>query len=65
MSEWEGGTQPASPMPTPNRASIMWRKFCARPHSTVMADQTAIARDTMVRRVPRSAQRAMGMPKVA
>jgi hypothetical protein len=41
ISECAAGVQPASPTPTPTRARSSWKKFCARPHSAVIADQNA------------------------
>ena len=43
MSEGAAGVQPASPTPTPMRASSNCTKFCARPHPAVIADQMASA----------------------
>ncbi len=64
MSEWAGGVQPASPTPTPIRASSNCQKFCATPHSAVIADHSARATAISLGRlvVGRSANRAMGMP---
>ena len=65
MIEWLGGLDPASPIPTPIRASISCVKFCARPHAAVMPLQTARLIAMMLRRLVLSASRATGMPKVA
>jgi len=39
-------------------------KLVAAPHRAVKPDQTTSARVMMVTRLPRSAQRAIGMPRV-
>ena len=64
ISECAGGVQPASPTPTPIRASSSWMKFCASPHSAVMADQIASAPPISQGRlvVARSENRAIGRP---
>ena len=64
MIECEGGLQPASPIPTPTRASSSWRKFCTKPLIAVMKLQMNRDRATMSRRLARSAQRAMGIPAI-
>ncbi len=64
---WAVGVQPASPTPTPMRASSNCQKFCATPHSAVITDHTAtntaIIRLRLLR--PLSATRAIGTPSVA
>ncbi|MGV0035803.1 MAG: hypothetical protein ACNYPE_12895 [Candidatus Azotimanducaceae bacterium WSBS_2022_MAG_OTU7] len=68
MSEiikWDGGLEPASPMPTPILASASWKKLCAYPHITLMPLQMVIATVTTFRRLRRSASIAMGIPRVA
>ena len=62
MIEKAQGLAVASPMPTPMRAAASWPKFCAKPESAVIADQTE--RPIVIRR-PRyhmSASRPSGMP---
>ena len=51
-----------SPMPTPTLASASVATLCAMPHSNVIALQNANAMATMLRRLSRSAIRAIGMP---
>jgi hypothetical protein len=65
MIECEGGDEPASPLPTPMRASASWRKVCADPQSTVITLQTVVAATMMFRRLRRSASIAIGIPSVA
>jgi hypothetical protein len=63
--EWDGGLPPASPMPTPIRASASCQKPAARPQNAVMTDHTVIEMTRIHLRLWRSASRAMGMPSVA
>ena len=65
MIEWLGGPDPASPTPTPIRASRSWVKFCASPHSAVIPLHNASAIAMRLRRLRRSASRATGSPSVA
>ena len=65
MIEWLGGLDPASPTPTPIRASSNCVKFCASPHTAVITLHTVSAIAMMLIRLPRSASRATGMPSVA
>ena len=65
MMECDGGVEPASPTPTPIRARASCRKLAAYPQATVMALQMVMAAVTMFRRWLRSANIAMGMPRVA
>ncbi|MGY4453542.1 hypothetical protein ACVWZR_008202 [Bradyrhizobium sp. i1.3.1] len=58
----EAGEPADSPMPTPMRASASEVTLEADPHSAVIALQNARATATMLRRLSRSATRAMGMP---
>ena len=62
MIDCEAGVPADSPMPTPIRASASVATLCAMPQSTVIALQNASATATMLRRLRRSAARAMGMP---
>ncbi len=62
--EWDGGLVPASPIPTPTRARARCQKVTARPQRAVMALKIASERAMIRLRTPRSAQRAMGMPRV-
>ena len=65
MIEWLGGLDPASPIPTPIRASSRWVKFCARPHRAVIPLHTPSATEMMFTRFTLSASAATGMPSVA
>jgi hypothetical protein len=62
MIDCEAGVPPDSPMPTPILASASVATLEAIPQNTVIALQNASAIDTMLRRLKRSAMRAMGMP---
>ena len=62
MIDCEAGVPADSPMPTPIRASASIVTLCAMPHRTVIALQNANAIATMLRRLKRSATRAIGMP---
>ena len=57
-----GGVAPASPIPTPIRASARPVNPCARPHATVMMLQVAVLIAIKLRRTQRSASRARGNP---
>ena len=63
MIDCEAGVPPDSPMPTPMRASASVATLCAMPQNTVIALQNASATETMLRRLKRSARRAIGMPR--
>ena len=58
----DAGVPADSPMPTPIRASASVATLPAMPHRNVMALQNAKAIATMLRRLSRSATRAIGMP---
>ena len=58
----DAGVPADSPMPTPIRASARVATLCAMPQRNVIALQNANAMATMLRRLRRSATRAMGMP---
>jgi len=58
----DAGVPADSPMPTPILASASVATLCAMPHRNVIALQKAKARATILRRLSRSATRAMGMP---
>jgi hypothetical protein len=62
MSDIEVGTAAASPIPTPMRATSSIVKPVPSPNTTVMRDQRPIPIARIVRRFPRSAQRAIGIP---
>ncbi len=62
IRDWAAGRQPASPTPTPVRARASWTKLWARPHTAVMADQTAMQAVISSTRLRRSASRARGTP---
>ena len=62
MIDCEAGVPPDSPMPTPMRASASVVTLWAMPQKTVIALQNASATATMLRRLKRSARRAIGMP---
>ncbi len=61
--ECEGGLPPASPTATPMRAARSWKKLCARPQIAVIALQIVRHTASTLRREPRSARRAIGMPR--
>ena len=61
-SDCEAGVPADSPMPTPIRASASVATLYAMPQRKVIALQNANAIATMLRRLTRSARRAMGMP---
>ena len=63
--DWLAGLTPASPMPTPMRSSNSIKKPTASPLNAVIRENTASEATMMSLRLPRSAARAMGMPKVA
>ena len=65
MMEWLGGLDPASPIPTPIRASSKWMKFWARPQAAVIALQRASEIEMILTRFIRSASAATGIPSVA
>ena len=65
MREWDGGLQPASPLPTPIRHSASVTMLLAAPDSAVITLHTAAEAAMMLTRDVRSARRAMGMPAVA
>ena len=62
MYECAGGLQPASPTPTPTRASASCVRLAAPAVRAVMPLQMKSASAMIVRRTPTSAQRAIGMP---
>ena len=64
-AEWLGGLDPASPTPTPMRASSSCVKFWARPQSAVIPLHRARATAMMFRRFDRSARAATGTPSAA
>src|SRR5256884_448980 len=61
--EIEGGGAPASPPPTPKRASTNCKEDKAKPQDTVNPDQRIREVATMLRRLERSASQAMGRPQ--
>ena len=63
MSECDGGLPPASPIAVPTRAANSIVKFTAAPQSAVIPLQTATASASTFRRLDRSAQAAIGMPR--
>ena len=64
MIELAGGVPPASPTPTPMRASMNCSEVRERPQSALIADQTTSEAARMLRRLERSASQEIGMPKV-
>ena len=64
MSESAGGLQPDSPMPTTTRAANSCQKLRANAVTAVAELQISNASAMMLTRLPLSAQRAIGMPKV-
>jgi hypothetical protein len=58
----EAGVPADSPMPTPILASARLVTLLAMPHRNVIALQNANATATMLRRLRRSATRAIGIP---
>jgi hypothetical protein len=64
MIELAGGVPPASPTPTPMRASMNCQDVRERPHSALIADHATREAERMLRRLERSASQEIGMPKV-
>ncbi len=64
MMDCEAGVPPASPMPTPIRASSNWPNDPANPHTAVIADHIAVqTANIRARRAVRSANIPSGSPK--
>ncbi len=60
--EYAAGDRPASPTPTPMRARKSVRKLLARPQAAVITLQNVMLTAIRLRREPRSASHANGIP---
>ena len=60
--ECAAGLQPASPTPTPTRASASSQKFCAAPDNAVMTLHSAGDIEKTLLRAERSTSRPSGTP---
>ena len=62
IMDCDAGVPPASPVPTPNRATMSWANVVAAPQAIVINDQIPIDTAISFRRLTRSAIIPSGIP---